>query len=311
MKYKTLGVFVISTLFFSCSSKEIIKTVKPEYFIEGIADAIHSIAFDSKGFMYAGSLGSDSTSPVRKYGTKKIFKIDPEGNVEVYNSVECRYIPYMTIDSQDNLYVTLQTDHEFQIMKINPRKEKYIYPFKERGGLSIHFDKNNNIYFLRSNKLYKLNKDESLTLYTEIPGFFNEYTGLFDESLTFNKDLSYVYKRHFMENNIKKCQILENGNTDEPETVIENLIGMKVVLLDNERDYLYILQYDTQDCIILIKPDGKIIKYNLDLSHFPEHDSKFYHMNDMNFGSSYFGEDYLYLVTWDGDILRVKLKDYK
>jgi outer membrane protein assembly factor BamB len=309
MKRKIIGVILISTLsllFFSCAKKEIIKTIKPVFFIEGIADAIHSIAFDSEGFMYVGSLGSDSTSAVRKYGTKEIFRIDPEGNVEVYDTVECQYIPYMTIDSLDNLYVTLQTYNEFQIMKINTKKDKYIYPIKEFGRLKVHFDKSNNIYFSTWNKLYQFNKDESLTLHTEITGLFTEITGQINENLNFNKDLTYVYS--YTGNYVKKRRILENGKTGEPEIVINNLIGIKLVLLDNERNYLYILQYDTQDCIILIKPDGTIIKYNLDLSHFSEHYSKYYHMNDMNFGSSYFGKDYLYLVTWDGDILKVELK---
>ena len=40
-----------------------------------------------------------------------------------------------------------------------------------------------------------------------------------------------------MENYVKKRHILENGKTSEPEVLIENMTGVKIVLLDNRINF--------------------------------------------------------------------------
>ena len=95
------------------------------------------------------------------------------------------------------------------------------------------------------------------------------------------------------------------------ETIISNLPFSKDMTIDEENSTIYLVVWDEIDFLYTITTDGEILnrkrlEISADFSAKHVGGNKKHVLNQIAIGSELFGKDYIYGVTWSGDIIRIK-----
>lgn len=269
-------------------------TVKAEFFTRGsyirggLAASFHSIAIGGDGYLYAGSLG-DTDAEVGRTGKKKIFRITPAGKAEVFAEIECQYITALGMDN-NQLYAVVGVGEDRRLVGFDRDGNAATVAAGIGDTYEIIFDGRGGIY-LRAETIAKVLPDGSLQTVFERAGFIN-------------RDASHYYSVFPGSNGPVYRYAVEEGRLIEPgELLVEYLRFHKFVLVDQEHDRVLIGYFDGEECILIIHGDGRRTNLRIETDYF----GKGPFFNDRALGKGGFGENYLYMTTPFGDILRVHL----